>query len=75
MARKISKGMKAWAQESGTRDGKAEIPSEAWGTGSVPFFIETLAEYQKRAKNLILTSRRELNAKIDANTRKEDGEE
>jgi hypothetical protein len=66
MARKISKGMKAWAQESGSRDGKAEIPSEVWGTGSVPFFIETLAEYQKRAKDLILTSRRELNSKIDA---------
>lgn len=66
MARKISKGMKAWAQENGTRDGKAEIPSEIWGIGSVPFFIEALAEYQKQAKNLILTSRRELNAKIDA---------
>jgi len=59
------KSMKSWAQESGARDGKAEIPSEAWGVGSVPFFIETLAEFQKRAKNLILDSRNELNAKID----------
>jgi hypothetical protein len=59
------KSMKSWAQESGARDGKAEIPSEAWGLGSVPFFIETLAEFQKRAKNLILDSRNDLNAKID----------
>lgn len=59
------KSMKTWAQESGARDGKAEIPSEAWGLGSVPFFIETLAEFQKRAKNLILDSRNDLNAKID----------
>ena len=59
------KSMKSWAQESGARDGKAEIPSEAWGLGSVPFFIETLAEFQKRAKNLILDSRNELNSKID----------
>jgi len=59
------KSMKSWAQESGLRDGKAEIPSESWGIGSVPFFIETLAEFQKRAKNLILDSRNELNAKID----------
>lgn len=66
MARKGSKTMKAWAQESGARDGKAEIPSEVWGSGSVPFFIETLAEYQKRAKDLILNSRGQLNAKIDA---------
>jgi hypothetical protein len=66
MARKIPKGMKSWAQDSGTRDGKAEIPSEAWGNGSVPFFIEALAEYQKRAKNLIFISRGELNSKIDA---------
>lgn len=66
MARIGSKTMKAWAQESGARDGKAEIPSEVWGSGSVPFFIETLAEYQKRAKDLILNSRGQLNAKIDA---------
>ena len=59
------KSMKSWAQESGARDGKAEIPSEKWGIGSVPFFIEALAEFQKRAKNLILNSRNELNAKID----------
>ena len=65
MAKRVSRSIKGWAQESGTRDGKAEIPSEAWGNGSVPFFIETLAEYQKRAKNLILSSREELNSKID----------
>lgn len=60
-----SKSMKTWAIDSGTRDGKAEIPSEGWSEYSVPFFNETLAEYQKRAKNLILSSREQLNAKID----------
>jgi hypothetical protein len=54
-----------WAKESGARDGKAEIPSENWGKGSVPFFIEALSEYQKRAKNLVLSSRDNLNAKVD----------
>lgn len=65
MARGKSKSMKAWAINSGTRDGKAEIPSERWSEYSVPFFNETLAEYQKRAKNLILASREQLNAKVD----------
>jgi hypothetical protein len=65
MAREKSKSMKAWAINSGTRDGKAEIPSEHWTGFSVPFFNETLAEYQKRAKNLILVSREQLNAKVD----------
>jgi hypothetical protein len=55
----------SWAIDSGTRDGKAEIPSENWGKGSVPFFIEALSEYQKQAKNLVLNSRDHLNAKID----------
>ena len=55
----------SWALESGARDGKAEIPSENWGKGSVPFFIEALSEYQKRAKNLVLNSRDNLNAKVD----------
>jgi len=54
-----------WAKESGARDGKAEIPSENWGKGSVPFFIEALSEYQKRAKSLVLSSRDNLNAKVD----------
>lgn len=57
--------MTVWAKESGTRDGKAEIPSDNWGKGSVPFFIEALSEYQKRAKNLVLNSRDNLNAKVD----------
>lgn len=57
--------MKTWATESGARDGKAEIPSEGWGQGSVPFFNEALAIYQKKAKDLILASRMELNARID----------
>lgn len=65
MARVKSKSMKSWAQLSGTRDGKSEIPSEAWGSRSVPFFIESLSEYQKKAKDLILASRDQLNAKID----------
>ena len=55
MAKIKSKSMKSWAQLSGTRDGKSEIPSESWGSRSVPFFIESLSEYQKKAKNLILT--------------------
>ena len=65
MARNKSKSMKSWAIDSGTRDGKAEIPSERWSEYSVPFFNESLAEFQKRAKNLILTSREQLNAKVD----------
>jgi len=59
------KSMTSWAIESGTRDGKAEMPSENWGKASVPFFIEALAEYQKSAKNLVLDSRDGLNAKVD----------
>jgi hypothetical protein len=62
---KKNRSIKSWATESGTRDGKAEIPSEHWSEYSVPFFNETLAEYQKRAKNLILISREQLNSKID----------
>ncbi len=65
MAKRESKSMKSWATECGTRDGKAEIPSDSWGAFSVPFFNETLAEYQKRAKNLILSSREQLNSKVD----------
>jgi len=65
MAKLKSKSMKSWAQLSGARDGKSEIPSETWGSRSVPFFIESLSEYQKKAKNLILTSRDDLNSKID----------
>lgn len=57
--------MKSWAQDSGGRDGKAEIPSNDWNLGSVPFFKESLAEYQMRAKNLVLISRDALNSKID----------
>jgi hypothetical protein len=57
--------MKVWATESGARDGKAEIPSEGWGQGSVPFFNEALALYQKKAKDLILAARNDLNARID----------
>lgn len=66
MAMFKSKSLKSWAKESGSRDGKAEIPSEDWGGGSVPFFIESLAEYQHKSKNLILSSRSDLNSKIDA---------
>lgn len=65
MFKRKSKSMKSWAIDSGARDGKAEIPSERWSQYSVPFFNETLAEYQKRAKNLILTSREQLNSKVD----------
>lgn len=65
MALRKSKSMKSWAQESGAQDGKGEIPSESWGTSSVPFFKEALAEYLKKAENLILDSRNELNAKIN----------
>lgn len=65
MLKKNRKSMTIWAKESGTRDGKAEIPSENWGKGSVPFFIEALSEYQKKAKNLVLSSRDNLNAKVD----------
>ena len=65
MAKVKSKSMKSWAQLSGARDGKSEIPSESWGRGSVPFFIESLSEYQKKAKNLILASREQLNSKVD----------
>lgn len=65
MLRRKKNVLSKWAKESGARDGKSEIPSEGWGKGSVPFFIEALAEYQKRAKNLVLTSREGLNQKVD----------
>lgn len=65
MFKRNRKSMTAWAKESGARDGKAEIPSETWGKDSVPFFIEALSEYQKRAKSLVLSSRIKLNAKVD----------
>jgi len=65
MFKRKKKLMTVWAKESGARDGKAEIPSENWGKASVPFFIEALAEYQKSAKNLVLSSRDNLNAKVD----------
>ena len=65
MFKRNRKSMTAWAKDSGARDGKAEIPSETWGKDSVPFFIEALSEYQKRAKSLVLSSRINLNAKVD----------
>jgi len=65
MFKRDRNSMNVWAKVSGARDGKAEIPSENWGQGSVPFFIEALSEYQKRAKNLVLSSRDNLNAKVD----------
>jgi hypothetical protein len=58
--------MKSWAQANGTKDGKAEVPGENWGRNSVPFFNEALAEYQMRAKTLILKSRELFNSQMDA---------
>lgn len=65
MFKRRNNSMKGWALDSGARDGKAEMPSEDWGEGSVPFFKEALAEYQKSAKNLIKSSRDSLNVKLD----------
>lgn len=65
MRKKRNGPMKSWAVESGTRDGKSEFPSGNSGKGSVPFFVEALAEYFRVARQLVSEARNELNAKVD----------
>jgi hypothetical protein len=60
------------AASRGTRDGKGEKPSESWPANSVPFLKELNTRALKKAQNLILSTRTQLNNSVIESIQRDD---
>lgn len=58
------KNIKKMASRRGRRDGKAEKPALTWGSNSVPFISQALAQYSAEAERQIATTREKLNSRV-----------
>jgi len=60
------------AASRGARDGKGEKPSESWPVNSVPFLNELNTRALKKAQNLILVTRSQLNHSVIESIQRDD---
>lgn len=67
-----AEGWNSLAASRGTRDGKGEKPTESWPSNSVPFLNELNTRALKKAQNLILSTRSELNNSVIESIQRDD---
>jgi hypothetical protein len=67
-----AEGWNSLAASRGTRDGKGEKPTESWPSNSVPFLNELNTRALKKAQNLILSTRTELNNSVSESIQRDD---
>ena len=67
-----AEGWNALAASRGARDGKGEKPSDSWPSNSVPFLNEVKTRALKKAQNLILSTRTELNNSVIESIQRDD---
>jgi hypothetical protein len=67
-----AEGWNSLASSRGSRDGKGEKPNESWPSNSVPFLNELNTRALKKAQNLILSTRTELNNSVIESIQRDD---
>jgi hypothetical protein len=67
-----AEGWNSLAASRGGRDGKGEKPTESWPSNSVPFLNELNTRALKKAQNLILSTRTELNNSVIESIQRDD---
>jgi hypothetical protein len=67
-----AEGWNSLAASRGSRDGKGEKPTESWPSNSVPFLNELNTRALKKAQNLILSTRTELNNSVIESIQRDD---